>query len=458
MPMPDRPAPPPGPGSARLTRFEKVGLALFTLLVVGFGAVTVVRSALLHDRHTDFNVYAHAGWAVWNGADVYRVATHANTHFIYPSAFAVAMVPFADPPVGAAPVGYFFPFAVSVALWFLLSVGFAAATVHLFAAAVLPDAARGSRRWWYARTVPFYACIGGIGFTLGRGQVNLLVVVLIAAMFAAAVRGRRVRAGAWLAAAVVVKIIPAFLFLFPAVRRDWRAGVGVAAGLVVGLVAIPVALWGPAETVAQHVYVVRHVLLAGATGGDDQPLAKELTHTTATSSQSFQSALHHLQYIDRPHRLRPAQASREIRVIHWAAAVFVTLATAWVGWRRVGGGAADPLVFLGCLCTAMMLVTPVSHMHYYAFVLPLASGLWLRSMAGRPGAVAGDRRTALVLAAWGVAVAVPLFPWEFFARLRDGGFGTLATTGLWAFGLWTIARRPVAVAAEPAATPLRTAA
>src|SRR5581483_5910255 len=108
----------------------------------------------------------------------------------------------------------------------------------------LPAADRWSRRWWYARLVPVYVCFGSLGYTLSRGQVNILLVALVAGMFAAAVRGRAVASGVWLAGAIALKVIPGFLLLFPLVRREWRAGLGVAAGLFVLLGVLPAAVWG----------------------------------------------------------------------------------------------------------------------------------------------------------------------------------------------------------------------
>src|SRR5581483_10400616 len=98
--------------------------------------------------------------------------------------------------------------------------------------------------WWYARTIPVLVCLGGVGFTLGRGQVNLFLVALVAGMFAAAAAGRRFASGAWLAGAIALKVIPGLLVLYPLLRRDGRALAGVAVGLVVLLGAVPAAVWG----------------------------------------------------------------------------------------------------------------------------------------------------------------------------------------------------------------------
>ena len=133
------------------------------------------------------------------------------------------MAPLADPLPWAGRGGYL-PYWVSVAVWYLLSAALAWRTAHVFAAAVLPDTPRGTRRWWYARLVPLYVCAGGVGFTLGRGQVNVLLLWFVAELFAAAVRGRAFAAGLWLAAAVSLKVIPGFLSLFHFVRGEWEGG------------------------------------------------------------------------------------------------------------------------------------------------------------------------------------------------------------------------------------------
>jgi len=445
------------PADARLYHFEKVGLALFALLVLSYGVMTEIRSCFLKFRHTDFGMLARAGWAVRTGDDIYRVTDDGGLHYTYPSAFSVVMTPLADPPAGADRAGYL-PYAVSVAVFYLLSVGFVAWAVHALARAVLPDAVRGSRRWWYARTVPVYVCLGGIGFSLGRGQVTLLLVALIAVAFLAAVRGRRVVSGAWLGAAAVIKVLPAFLLLFPFVRRDWRAGVGVAAAAVVGLGVLPAAVWGVDGALAQHAFFVRNVLQAGATGsGGEQRFAHELTKTTATDSQSFQAAIHHVLYLDREKADRPAHASANTRLAHWGISGVLTAITLLVARRRLGPTPADQLVFLGCLCGLMMVVTPVSHMHYYALVLPLVAGLWLRSLADRPEAVWADARTTTALAVWGIMTALPLFPGPVFVIIRECGFGAAATVGLWAFGLWTLGRPAgIAVGGDPIPFPTRT--
>jgi hypothetical protein len=429
------PTPPlPALGDARLYRWERAGLALLAVALVAFGGIVLMRSALQTARKTDFGVYCRAAHAVRADKPIYDKQTCDNNgwHYCYPPPFAVAMLPFADPFDWQDHAGYL-PYAVSVVAWYLLSVGLIGWSVHRFAAAVLPGEVPGSRRWWYARTVPAYVCAGGLAYTLARGQVNILLVALIAGMFAATCRGHRFRAGLWLAAAVTLKVIPAYLLIDPLVRRDWRNLLGVAAGCVVLLVAVPAAVWGWGGMVENNRTFVNVVLAPGALGGGGQ-LAKELTDTAATDSQSFQAAFHNLTHPNAA--TRPANADKAAKLFHLALSGLLTLGllAAAVVWG-IRPHPAERLIFLGCATLAMLHITPVSHTHYYALGLPIAAGLWLQGLRDHPGRVRCDRPTAVMLAGWGVLTAVMLLPYELPTLLRMNGAGPAASVALWAFGL-----------------------
>ena len=414
----------------RLRVWERTALVLFGVLFLLLGALVEIRSAFQRERKTDFGVYARAAWAVRVGHDLYRVEDDRGWHYCYPSPFAIFMTPLADPPEGETRAG-FLPFAVSVAVWYAFSLGCVAFAVHRLAAAILPDEPHGTRRWWYARIVPVYVCIGGIGYTLARGQVNLLLVAMIAGMFAAVAAKHRFRAGIWLGAAIALKVIPAYLVLYFLLKRDTRAIAGVVASLIVSLGVIPTVLWGPQGAIDINRQLLAVVLQPGATGEGDQTRAKELTNATATDSQSFQAAIHNVLHPNLADR--PKVASPETRLAHWAIGFALTALLVFAERRMPTLSDADSLVILGGLCAVMLHLTPVSHMHYYALGLPLVAGLWLRSLSLRPGSLGGDRSTRLALIAWGVVTALPLFPGEMFDAFRSFGIGTAATIGLLIF-------------------------
>ncbi|MCZ2344301.1 MAG: DUF2029 domain-containing protein [Bacteroidales bacterium] len=430
------------PGSARLHRWERGGLMLFALALVAFGALVEWRSAFQQQRKTDFGVYARAAFAVRSGEDVYDVHDDNGWHYPYPAAFAIAMIPLADPWPWMDRTGYL-PYALSVAIWFVLSVGFAAYATHALARVADPTAVPGSRRWWYARTAPTYICLGAIGTTLARGQVNTLLLALIAGMFTAMMAGKRMRSGAWLAAAITLKIIPAVLLLIPFVRRDGRTGVGLAVGLVAGLLVIPTLALGWEKAVDANDRVFNSVLRPATTGGGDTTRAKELTGITATDNQSFAAIVHTIRHPDRAER--PIQADRLTKMIHLGIAGSLALICLWVGWRGVGPHPADQLIYFGCVAMLMMLMSPVTHMHYYTFALPLVSGLWARSLASRPNAVFADGKTLALLAIWGATTGAVLFPVELLREARSFGVCTAMTLVMWAYGLFQITQKPLSV-------------
>lgn len=407
----------------RLGRFERAALGLLALALVAFGIVVEIRSALQKHRRTDFGVYARAGWAARTGADPYSVEDDRGWHYCYPPAFAVAVAPLADPPAGEPRAGYL-PFEVSVAIWYLFGIACVAYAVDRFARAILPDEPRYSRRWWYARTGPFTVVIGAIGHTLARGQVNLLVVALVAASFTELVRKRSFAAGLWLGAAACIKVIPAFLALHFLMNRDRRALAGLAAALVLGLGIVPAVVWGPARAVEFNRKLFVAVIQPGTVGAGDQTRAGELTNATATDSQSFQSAIHNGIHADR--FSRPSVASNETRLAHWFLGGLVTLAVL-ISFRNWESNPANDLIRIGALGAVMLHLSPVSHMHYYAYALPLVCGVWLKGLRDRPDRSAPVGMAFVALVFWGIATALPLFDGPLADRLRAHGAGLAAS-------------------------------
>ncbi|QEL14406.1 glycosyltransferase family 87 protein [Limnoglobus roseus] len=436
-----------------LLRWERAALGLIAFSLVAFGAVVEIRSAFQQERRTDFGVYARAGWSVRAGQDLYAVADDRGWHYCYPPAFAVLMTPFADPPAGEPRVGYL-PFAVSVGVWYAFSVACVWFALTRFAGAILPEEPVGTRRWWTGRTGPFTVAIGAIGYTLARGQVNLFVVAMVAGLFAAHVRGKRFTAGLWLGAAICVKVIPAFLGLYFLLKRDARGVAGTIAALIVGLGVIPATVWGVPGMVELNRQMLTAVLQPGTTGSGDQTRAEELTNATSTDSQSFQAAIHNLLHPDPA--TRPRAAAPETRLAHWLVGGLLTLGLIFAA-RKMDDTPANGLLLLGSLCVLMLHLTPVSHMHYYAFSLPLACGVWLKGVAERPGRLVPARGTFAVLVVWGLASAAPLFPGSVFDVLRSSGLGLLASLTLLTFAAVQL-RRKAKVPVVAVEMPLRRAA
>src|SRR5262249_45426018 len=135
---------------------------------------------------------------------------------------------------------------------------------------------------------------------------------------------------------------------------------------------IPAVVFGPAQTVT-HYRTLGQVLLGPALGGgSDQSRAKELIEVTATDTQSFLAVLHNTLHLDR--NTRPHVAESWVRWTHWLISAALTGWTLWAaGWRRRDAG-PDATLFLGALLLLMALSSPVCHLHYFCFALPLVMG------------------------------------------------------------------------------------
>jgi hypothetical protein len=423
-------------GNRRLTRQDWIIFGLMVAVVAYYGVITEIRSCFLERRMTDFGVYLRAAWAARTGNDMYAVTCDNGWHYCYPPTFALFLMPLADPPGDFSREGYL-PYPISVGIWIILSYAFAFWTVHILAKLILPEALRGSRRWWAARTGPLFLSAGGIGYTIVHGQVNTLVAALIAAGFVAWVAGRKLASGVWLAGAIAVKVVPAFLVLFPLLHRDRRTLAGVSLGAVLLLGVLPACVFGVSGAVRENLKLVDQVLVPGTTGNGDQTRAKELTQTIATDSHSFQAVIHN--YLNPDPDTRPANATVSTRIIHWVFCTLMTAITLLAGWRCRGADAAVQLVFLGCLLLVMTLASPVSHVHHYAMALPAICGLWLKGLADRPGTVWPPPRVLIPLLIWCVGTGLPLFPGTTCVQLREFGLGTTATVIVWLVGIRTLA-------------------
>ncbi len=411
------------------TRWERSVPWLLLAVVVGFGVFVEVRSAFLKRRMGDLGVFLRAAWAARQGGEeLYTITCDNHWHYCYPATLAILMMPLADPPPGADSAGHL-PYAASVAVWYVFSLLCLAAALHVLASALEQTSAdpavrgqpAGTRRWWALRLFPLLACLPQIGGSLVRGQVTLLLLALLCAFLAALVRGRRLTAGLWLAAAICLKIIPAFLFIVPLWRRDGRCLVGCALGLVLGLVVLPVAVFGPARAATCHRQLCE-VLVAPSLGmGSDQSRVEELLGVTATDSQSFVVVLHNTLHSNR--LTRPRQASQGVQLAHWglSGAMLLLILGAFRRSPCNTTAARMTTLLVGALVLNMILASPVCHLHYFALAVPLMMGLVVERVHR---SVYPGWGLTLLMGAYIVGTAVPSLPW--MRPLRDCGLALYA--------------------------------
>ncbi len=431
------------PRYSALRRSERLALVAFLFIIAFFGVIVEHRSAFQHTRKGDLNVFLRAGWAIRAGADLYAVTDDNGFHYHYPPLLAILAAPLADPPAGADRTGMI-PYSVSVALCYLLNLLFLAFAVHHLARALERRTSgplwfnwpAGSRGWWALRQVPILACVIPLGHTLCRGQVNLLLLALFAGFLADLLDGRSFRAGLWLAAAICIKIIPAYLLLLPLWRRDGRCLAGCAVGLVLGLVLIPVVFLGPSRTSECYREMTHTVLLPGLGNSDDASRAQELTNQTATEGQSILTVLHNTLNYDLA--TRPPKASPMVRCISYGIGALLTLtALGAFGWHRRKDG-IDLVLFFGLLVLNMIVISPVCHLHYYSLLLPLVMALVANRWQQNQGLSLGPWLwTVLIVDA--IGIFLPQLPdMNFF---RDCGSAMYGGLLLWLMGVNVLLRR-----------------
>jgi hypothetical protein len=440
-----------------LSRPEKIGVALFFVLLLAFGAHVELRSAFLERRMGDLDVFLRAAWAVRNGADLYAVTSDNDWHFIYPPLYAILMTPLADPPKGEDASGYF-PYSISVAICYLINLVSLFAGVHVLASALeeraedagLTAQPKYCRRWWLLRLLPILICFLPIGHTLMRGQVNVIVLASLCAALAGWIHQQNFRAGLWLALAICIKVIPAFLLVYPLWKRDGRALLGCMAGCFAGLVLIPALVFGPMRAVTHYETYAKAFFGPFFNITDDDRSKEEIA---GTDSIGVKNALHNWMY--------PNQASRPEGMHVLAKAVYLllgfamTFVTLWPGiWPRNESTTGRAHQFAG-LILLMTIFSPVCHSHYLLFCLPIVMCLLAHAWQNHPTIHVPWLLTTCFIA-FNVTMAVAYLPG--LEILKDRCAALFATLPLWGIPVVQMWRSGWVVSAIPARQQSRNAA
>jgi hypothetical protein len=435
---------PPGQTTSGIFGKNKLHVITWFLLLV-----LVIAAAILTERVLtgvalrkegplgDVQVYFRAAWAVRAGQDMYQVIDLHGWHYHYPPFFAILLAPLADAPPGADRAGLL-PFAVSVMIWYAVSVLFLLVAVHLLALALKPVLSDVSGltppdRWWLVRAAPVAACLPAIAWTLTRGQVSLVLLLCLSAMLLLFIRGRSLGAGLCLGVAVCVKIIPAFLLIYPLWRRDWRFLVGCAATMVLGLAVLPSLAFGPERTVSYYQEEFGAVFGPGLGLGQDAAREQELFSCRDNYSQSFLVLMHNLVYPDRA--TRPDEPAAGLRIAHWLISAALTILTLLV-YRKHWPvrGTPDPvatMLVIGQLMLLLPQISPICHAHYFVLALPTFLTLYALALKSYGWPRINSPMGWLFITYLG-ANALPWLP--NLGVLRDGlpGWANLA---LWLIGL-----------------------
>jgi hypothetical protein len=234
--------------------------------------------------------------------------------------------------------------------------------------------------------------------TLNYGQLDILLLLLLAVGLLALQQQRDLQLGVWVGTAAALKIYPIYMLGLMAARRRWRALGGAAAALLVlGGLSMLAFGW------PLHITFLRDVLPASGAG------------TVWVENQTFNGFLNRLLSPDWV-GLAP-DSGRWVRLATYAWALGLTALTAWLT-RPAGGLRAD--IGYGLWIVSMLLILPSAWMHYEALLLiPFFQAFVLaREEAGLRWTAAACYTLAWTLLAHGNL-------WTFFDTTLHGPFWQL---------------------------------
>ena len=339
---------------------------------------------------SDFAHYHRAARALLDGESPYSVRG-----FLYPPPAMLPILPLAgmDEPTASR-------------WWFSIS------QAALLAAALAVWRRLGATAPAALAVIAVWSLSGTVAENLVLGQINPVLLILIAAAMALPAAAAS-RSAAFTGAAAAVKIWPGLLLVEPVLRRRWRAcavGCGVAAGLAVGCVVILVALRPPPflpqgdGSWAGSPAFLNFSLPATALRLADPPSDwRELPQSWLAGNR--------LEDVELP--LPSVALSLATAVLALGGGLFLI--------HRLVRPETPRMAVLAALVALALAAAPVSWYHYRLFHLPGLAWLTLVLMSRR------DHRGLVLLAAmvfvitwshlaWLAPVGVAVEPWFVLAR------------------------------------------
>jgi alpha-1,2-mannosyltransferase len=296
-------------------------------------------------RHGFFDLRVYYGaisYWVQDGGSIYDYILPTSTYgFTYPPFAAIAMLPMAGLPWLAAVV--------------VSTTASVAVTLILLYWLVDPLARRYGWSRWFALGVA--ACLAAafepLRETINFGQVNMLLVFLVAADLMLLVRHGRPGGGVGIGLATAVKLTPGIFILYLLVTRRWRAA--VVAGATAATATIAAMVLAPDAS---------RVFWTDALWNTDR-----VGSLAFISNQSLEGAVARL-HPSAPSMLLWAGAGVAVLVI-WARRIRAAAAVGdeWTGFALTG--------IVGCL------LSPITWVHHLVWVGPAVLLVFHRALAAR---------------------------------------------------------------------------
>jgi glycosyl transferase family 87 len=386
-------------------------IAAAALLFIGLGYSTLYRAAFSPHHRTDFTVYTAAGKAVVNGTNIYEAHNIRGWYYMYLPVFAVVMVPFA----------MMSTFWASF-LWYLMSV---AALVHGFVLSIrlvrraFPEM-RMQNDWLCALSclLVLPPLLSGVA----RGQASVMIMYLMILGIWFYYEKRPWLSGIAFAGAIVLKIFPALLVLYFLIQRRFRFAVATAVWLLLLVIVIPSAVFGPAKNL--------------------KLLRRWNTTVAVPANKGVQEAVSRARYdqmIDPRNRrnqstraviIRTA-SGREVdiedeneeiaRPIALVANAFFFLMTTWVCFLDLSADSMRRSLFkISAVILLMLMISPVTWNHNFVLLLlPLVVAI---------AAWRSARESDTALFGWalvGYGIGIGLSPVDLFGYFGSAFWGTV---------------------------------
>jgi hypothetical protein len=410
-------------------------------MTVGFGAVSILRSAKVKYDFSHFYLDAQHLWQ--NGEintrdDLDEKEGGPHLPWYLPLA-AILFVPIAA--IGEP--------TIAGIVWFAVSWGAMIATVRWFGRELtsLPP-----RDWLITQAPALILCGGAIFANCHFNQISFVVLAAVAGSFALLRRRRPWLAGMVLSAAALVKLLPAVFLLWWVLRRRWRAIGGFLFGVVCLDIVLNVAIFGVSRTWEYHERWFRNSVVHGSTAsmilrGDENDyrnqglgvvmlrlLSAHEPGRTTVITPSGQEVRRQVTRINLTNLSR-----RSVVAVYIGVSVVSVFLLAWAIHRTepkklpppdVDTDWNDRLIF-ALMCLAMLWFSPLVRQYYLIWCYPAISLLLAcRELHGR----AGRGRSLINLSLFGWLVSQ--FCW-LVPELRSAGVN-----------LWAVLLLALAVAVE----------
>jgi alpha-1,2-mannosyltransferase len=352
---------------ARRTRRQVAVVALLAVAVAGF-------LAAFAERHGFFDLkvyYGAVNYWVHDGGSLYDyLKPNSKYGFTYPTFAAITMLPMA-----------FVPWGVAITISLLLTV---AASVWLLWRLVDPVARREGWTRWFALAVALclLAAFEPFRETVNFGQVNMLLLGLVAFDLLVPVARGRWWGGVAIGLATAIKLTPGIFIVYLLVTRRWRAAVTASATAAAATVL----------TAAVAPDASREFWTAALWNTD------RVGSLAFVSNQSLQGLVA---------RLDPVHPSSAL----WAALVVAALG-GWA-WRVRRATLVEGLALTGVVGC---LLSPVTWVHHLVWLVPALVLLVDRGLRAPRGS--RRRRGLLAFAAVAYAILCSRLVWVW-----EHGFG-----------------------------------